>query len=246
MKERKLLIGIDDATRCNVMGSLTLAMVVVQEPNFWRNFARLPIRDSKLLTRKQRDEVVARTRGHVWFDVFYIKPQEMTENLNILETKAIVELLNRYPKFWEHIVHIDNFEKDKEKFIERFESVLPHKLIEIKNKFPYDKWKIEHHADENYKIVSLASIYAKNASDLEYDEIRSVWGDFGSGSPSDPKTIEFILRNEDCPHIRNTWITVKRLKDPVFKEKVLALVTKGCTSKELGELYKAEDVSNDN
>jgi ribonuclease HII len=236
----KKLLGIDDATRCPCIGSLMLAVVVVDSNNFWRKYSYLPIKDSKLLTRAQRDKIVNAVKDKVWFDIYPIRPQDMEEeNLNLLEAKAIIDLLNRYPKFWKECkIHIDNFEHDKQKFIERLSSALPHMLRNIEDKLGYENWVVEHEADKNYKIVSLASIFAKWASDIEYDEIRNVWGDFGSGSPSDPKTIKFCIENQDCPHIRKSWKTIKRLNDPENKKRIVEALSNGDN---ISKLYKRMD-----
>jgi ribonuclease HII len=208
-------IGIDESARGIVLGSLTMAMVMVEDNSFWRRFASLPIRDSKKLTREQRDMIVARTEKYCYWRIHIIKPEIIgTENLNIQEARGIVILLNQVPKFWENSkIHIDNFEPNKEAFIKRFESVLTQNLTAIKDKFLYDKWKIEHHCDENNKICSLASIYAKHASDLEFDEIKEVWGNIGTGNPNDAKTLQFIRDNPDCPHVRKSNTTYKKLEE---------------------------------
>jgi ribonuclease HII len=71
----------------------------------------------------------------------------------------------------------------------------------------------EHYADENYTIVGAASILAKAASDNQYRKYKKIYGDFGSGSPADPKTRLFVWQNRHnpLPIIRTSWNTFKTL-----------------------------------
>ncbi len=71
----------------------------------------------------------------------------------------------------------------------------------------------EHKADVNHPIVSAASIIAKVLRDKEIELIKKQYDiDFGSGYPSDPKTIEFIKDNyEKFPIFRKSWATYKTL-----------------------------------
>ncbi|OYT25423.1 MAG: ribonuclease HII, partial [Thermoprotei archaeon ex4572_64] len=63
---------------------------------------------------------------------------------------------------------------------ERYESVIRNLLKDI---------NIDIHAlnraDENITVVSLASILAKIIREREVERLRKIYGDFGSGYPSD-------------------------------------------------------------
>jgi len=78
----------------------------------------------------------------------------------------------------------------------------------------------EHKADSKYPIVSAASILAKVERDLIIDEMHREYGDFGSGYPSDPKTIEFVRdlvknRRKLPPIIRKSWDSVRKIRESV-------------------------------
>lgn len=84
----------------------------------------------------------------------------------------------------------------------------------------------EHYADENHIIVGAASIIAKTSSDAQYRKYKRKYGDFGSGSPADPKTRLFVWQHRDnpLPIIRTSWNTFKTLSvldsiedDPFYK-----------------------------
>ncbi len=73
----------------------------------------------------------------------------------------------------------------------------------------------EHKADSKYVIVSAASIVAKTERDAAIKELHGKYGDFGSGYPTDPKSIAFLgnlIRNdEELPYfVRRTWKSVSR------------------------------------
>jgi ribonuclease HII len=71
----------------------------------------------------------------------------------------------------------------------------------------------EHRADENHVVVGAASILSKVHSDRQYDEYRKIYGDFGSGSPGDPKTRLYVWthRENPPPIVRRSWNTYKYL-----------------------------------
>jgi ribonuclease HII len=78
------------------------------------------------------------------------------------------------------------------------------------------KFEAQHKADENYPIVAAASICAKLLRDRKIAEIKSAIGDFGSGYPSDARTIS-ALRNKEMaqklkPFVRKKWKTLDRIK----------------------------------
>jgi ribonuclease HII len=84
---------------------------------------------------------------------------------------------------------------------------------------PFDvKIISEHHADRRYPIVSAASILAKVKRDALVKELRVNYGDFGSGYPSDPKTIKFLtnwfkMHGSYPDFVRKSWKTLKNLRN---------------------------------
>jgi ribonuclease HII len=76
----------------------------------------------------------------------------------------------------------------------------------------------EHKADSKYPIVSAASIIAKVERDRVISEYHKKYGDFGSGYPSDPKTVNFVktlVKNNQKlpPIIRKSWESVRKILD---------------------------------
>ncbi|RMF30468.1 MAG: ribonuclease HII, partial [Candidatus Nitrosothermus koennekii] len=73
----------------------------------------------------------------------------------------------------------------------------------------------EHRADANNIVVGAASIIAKVNRDKEIDRLR-VYGNVGSGYPSDEITIKFVeewmKKNKQYPEfLRKSWKTMKRI-----------------------------------
>ena len=73
----------------------------------------------------------------------------------------------------------------------------------------------EHRADSKYVVVSAASIIAKTERDDVIKKLHGKYGDFGSGYPTDPKSIAFLkelIRNgEELPFfVRRSWESVSR------------------------------------
>ncbi len=76
----------------------------------------------------------------------------------------------------------------------------------------------EHKADSKYQIVSAASILAKVERDSIIGRFHETYGDFGSGYPNDPKTVQFVRdivrMNYKLPTIvRKSWNSVRRIID---------------------------------
>ena len=78
--------------------------------------------------------------------------------------------------------------------------------------------KSEHKADSKYLIVSAASILAKVRRDEKIEELKKKAGiDFGSGYPSDERTIRFLrewyLSHKNFPDFtRKSWKTLEKFK----------------------------------
>nr|WP_048058071.1 ribonuclease HII [Methanothermococcus okinawensis] len=74
----------------------------------------------------------------------------------------------------------------------------------------------EHKADDKYKIVSAASIVAKVIRDKIIDNYKEIYGEIGSGYPSDKTTINYlknyVKEHGTLPEIaRKSWKTSKNI-----------------------------------
>ena len=83
----------------------------------------------------------------------------------------------------------------------------------------------EHKADSTYPIVSAASILAKVERDRIISSYHEIYGEFGSGYPTDSKTVNFVkelVRNnqELPPIIRKSWKSVRKIMDAESKKQM--------------------------
>jgi ribonuclease HII len=105
-------------------------------------------------------------------------------------------------------VYVDASDVLEERFKQHILECLPFKVDIVS----------EHKADRNYVAVSAASIIAKVERDKEIALLGQVYGDFGSGYPSDPRTMDFLesLMKKDDKYpefIRKSWKPAKKVKD---------------------------------
>ena len=215
----KIVCGIDEAGRGAVIGPLVLAGVIVDEIDE-EKLRNINVKDSKLLSRKQREDLFGKilsiSKGH---KIFIICPAEIDNavnrndnlNLNWLEAGHSAAIINELAPE-KAIVDCPtiNTRNYKNYLIEKIQN----KNIEL---------NAEHKADYNYPVVSAASILAKVTRDNEIDKIKkSLNVDFGSGYPSDPMTVAFLENNlQKYPEIfRKTWSTVRMFEEKKVQRKL--------------------------
>jgi len=190
------MVGIDEAGRGCVIGPLVLGAVYADEETVqW--LRGLGVRDSKELRAPKRLSLAVEIKKVCDTTVVEIPPHVIdSRNINDVEL--------------EHTVSLANGEKDI--YVDAF-------TVGIEKVFGSDiNCVSEPKADQKYAIVSAASIIAKVRRDAEIKRLHGIFGDFGSGYPSDARTIEFLKRGGlDDPlfarHIRFKWETIKGLRD---------------------------------
>ncbi|MFT4304187.1 MAG: ribonuclease HII [Candidatus Woesearchaeota archaeon] len=212
--------GIDEAGRGPVIGPLVMAAVMIEEKDTLK-LENIGLKDSKLLSPLQRKrfyELVTKL-DYIRYEIAICNEKEIDKallspnlNLNSFEAMHTAILLGKL-KPDKAILDLpsnnrDKYEMDVRKFL--IEDIKKIKLIS------------EHKADTNYAIVAAASILAKVTRDKIIEEIKQKIGiDFGSGYPSDPKTIEFTKKYYNKYDIfRKTWQSYKNIIQ-TKKQKVL-------------------------
>ncbi|MGC9071312.1 MAG: ribonuclease HII [Acidilobus sp.] len=212
------LIGIDEAGRGSLVGELIIAAFGVPKERE-EELVRLGVRDSKELTRRQRESLYWELTRTGVFAALPITPREIdSENLNRLEERRAWDLIRIVfsrvggPSLVE-AVYIDKFGELRE---------LPSKLARAGYR---GLLVVESKADSNYPVVSAASIIAKVLRDWRIDVLRSMYGVRGSGYPADPETRRWVMAVLSSgwrpPIIRYSWSTlegtdafVKKVKRP--------------------------------
>lgn len=226
----KLYLGADDSRRQECIGSMIICGVLVPESDF-EYLNQIGVDDSKKLSKSQIKKLGVLLRDKYVNTVFRISAKEISKskNINQLETRYFLALVQKYHKQVDKIF-IDSVTSNTEKLYEYVGSLINYK----------DKLVIECKADENYLPVQVASIIAKYNSNVESNYLDKKYGT-GSGAPSDPKTLNYILNNLDNQDeiIRTSWVTYTRLRDnPKLREELTKLLNSNkFDTKKLKEVY---------
>ena len=213
---RELYSGIDDATNCPCIGSIFLAGVTATAETI-EKWHHMGVKDSKLVTAKKRLQLEKEIKKTALsFTVTQIPPRLIDNkciNLNARQMMTVLDILSLLQHERVQKIYIDNWETSQEAFFLRLRDMALRKRKKIDLKAIEARIVAEHFADENYTIVGAASILAKNASDRQYVRYRRKYGDFGSGSPADPKTRLFVWKTRQNPPVivRQSWQTFKTL-----------------------------------
>jgi len=209
-----LVAGVDDAGRGSVVGPLVIGGVLFHD-NQIPKLQALGVKDSKALTPSQRAVLSSEIkRLVVQWEVLEFSPAEVDKvvlegtklrRLNWFEATAMAEVIKRlHPES----AYVDASDVVEKRFAQQIEALVPFEVKII----------AEHHADAKYTVVGAASIIAKVHRDGEIAALRERYGAFGSGYPSDLRTIEFlsnwVRKKRDLPDFaRKSWKTSKRLME---------------------------------
>ena len=214
---RHVIAGIDEAGRGPVIGPMVMACVAMEKERL-TYLTRIGLRDSKVVSRTKRKYLARRIKDLARIVlVEIVEPREIDravegkdyKNLNDLEAATVAKLIMRIR---DHVktFYVDSPDIKPLRYMRRI-------LVHLE-RLGYDtdiELICENNADKKYAIVSAASIVAKVIRDREIEKLSKIYGDIGSGYPSDPKTLRFlreILRAGTIPSfVRRSWRTVSRL-----------------------------------
>ncbi|MEK6918442.1 MAG: ribonuclease HII [Nanoarchaeota archaeon] len=211
------LLGIDDAGRGPVIGPMVLAGCLIEKSDE-ESLKSLGVKDSKLLTATRREKIleeIKKISKNYEYEVLTAKEisDMMSEgiNLNFIEAIAAAKIINKTRKKYldlEFTVVLDCPSINTNSWLI--------KVKELVGNTKGMKFICEHKADANYVSVSAGSIIAKVTRDAEIEKIKKeIKEDFGSGYPSDPKTVQFIKKHyEEYKHLgifREHWQTLKNI-----------------------------------
>jgi len=200
------ILGIDEAGRGAVIGPLVVAGALAEEKDL-QKLKELGVRDSKELTPKRREALFLEIKKILkTAKLVEVQPQEIDSNklsggnLNELEAKKMASIINEL--------------KPDEVFVDAVDSIEKNFVARLKIHLRVDtKITAEHAADKKYPIVSAASILAKVTRDSRIGELKGLYGEIGSGYPSDGVTKNFLRdwlkKHGSFPRVvRKTWGTV--------------------------------------
>lgn len=200
------LAGIDEAGRGAVLGPLIICLANCKRADE-RKLKKLCKKDSKQLSPKQREEILAQLKEFVIFKIVEIDAEQINsrmgkESLNDIEAKSMAELAKSVRDSDVIIDLPDRYEWTFRKRMERF---------------GLKRFEAQHKADENFPVVAAASIQAKVMRDHLIEEIKKKTEvDFGSGYPSDPRTRKVLVDKDALKKIdkfiRKKWKTLETVK----------------------------------
>jgi len=197
-------MGIDEAGRGPVLGPMVVAGVVLNEQSSQKLVA-LGLKDSKKLSPKKRQIMFELIKTEaLWTKAIVIWPKEIdisvkSHGLNQLERDKFAEIINSYQGTAKIII-------DSPQTPAVFTAMINEKLNSVRDVLCSFK------ADTLYPEVSAASVVAKFTRDSIIEELKTEFGDFGSGYPSDPKTRAFLSTMKGVPHfVRTSWKTYSEL-----------------------------------
>ena len=187
------------------MGPLVVAAVLVEDDHLFREWG---VRDSKQHRPEERERLAELIMAHCSWKVVVIGPERIDDrkgstSLNTLEVRAFASLLDELRP---HKAFVDACDVSESHFRRALLRAMRYRTELV----------CEHKADENYPVVSAASIVAKVHRDQEMRRISEELGEVGSGYASDPRTRDFlekwIRENGDLPpHTRRSWATAKQM-----------------------------------
>jgi ribonuclease HII len=208
-----LVAGIDEAGRGCVIGPLVVAGVVMKEQNL-SSLSALGVKDSKLLTTNKREmlypEIVRLTEKHVVLKVppyeidRSVESQRKLHKLNRLEAETMAQIVTILEP---DVAYVDSADVWEKRFGQHILEASAFKTRIVS----------EHKADYNYPVVAAASIIAKVERDRAVAALRCIFGDFGTGYLTDPKTPvflkEWLKTHSEYPQcVRKSWKPAKKAK----------------------------------
>ncbi|MDI9644093.1 MAG: ribonuclease HII [Candidatus Verstraetearchaeota archaeon] len=201
------ITGIDEAGRGPVIGPMVIAGVLIKEEDIPKLIEK-DVRDSKKLASRRRaalaQDILEIAEAHYVkvYSAEEIDALRKSKSLNRIEAEGMAEIIKKLLSQEAQLGSVDVIE---ERFGAEISRLVGENLVITSS----------HHAEDKYPAVSAASIIAKTTRDRLVAELRKEFGDFGSGYPSDPKTVAFIRsavsRGEIPPIIRKTWKTFTKI-----------------------------------
>ena len=203
-----MICGVDEAGKGPVIGPLVVAAVKIKNA---KDIGNLGVKDSKQLTSAKRKELAEIIKSEFDYAIEIIEPEIVDEyrkqnKLNELNREAFERLIS---KLNPNIAYVDAADVNEQRFGKQIKEKLT-------NENDTDVISM-HKADAKIDVVAAASIIAKETREREVERIKAEIGDFGSGYPSDEKTIKFLKSfyadNGKWPTgTRKSWKTVERIR----------------------------------
>ena len=193
---------MDEAGKGSVLGPMVIAAVGVSSEDV---FAGCEVADSKMLSPLMRERLYAIIRKRFRVATVRIDAHEIDEirrgmTMNACVARAHAQVID---KLSPSVAYVDACDVNSFRYAEMVKCHLEQRCEIIS----------EHKADQNFKVVSAASIIAKVTRDRAIVTLSKKYGEIGSGYPSDPVTIAYLsayIDEHKCPPpiARKSWKTI--------------------------------------
>jgi len=203
-----MICGVDEAGKGPVVGPMVVAAVAVENA---KDIQDLGVKDSKQLTPSKRKELANIIKEKFTFAVEIIEAEKVDEyrrqnKLNDLNREAFEKLISKLDP---NVAYVDAADVNEHRFGKRIKEKLT-------NEKDTDVISM-HKADAKIDVVAAASIIAKETREDEIRKLKNKIGNFGSGYPSDERTIKFLKSfyadNGKWPTgTRKSWKTLERIR----------------------------------
>ena len=203
-----MICGVDEAGKGPVLGPLVVAAVAVKNA---KEIENLGIKDSKQLNATKRKELAKVIKERYDYAVEVIEAETVDKyrrqnKLNELNREAFERVIS---KLNPNVAYVDAADVNEDRFGKQIKKRLT-------NQKDTDVISM-HKADAKIDVVAAASIIAKETRENEIEKLKGKIGDFGSGYPSDERTIKFLKSfyadNGKWPTgTRKSWKTVERIR----------------------------------
>ncbi len=222
---KKYALGIDEAGRGPVIGSMFIAGVILSPEKSTELFDD-GARDSKKLSKKRREELypVVKDKAFSTYSVetkaAEIDFERQRISLNELEAQKMAKVIEKALEEdlnLEKII-IDLPDPNADKFMNRI-----NKYIDIPDEIEVIA---EHGADDKYSVCSAASIIAKVDRDRHVADLSEKYGlDIVTGYPHEKSVNEYLKKiidnEEEYPDfVRTSWRTAERVKENKEQSKI--------------------------
>lgn len=194
--------GVDEAGKGAVLGPMVIAAVGCERPD---DFADLGVRDSKELTPRKREILFSEIEGRFPTAIRVIEAADIDQMRRLMTMNTIVARFHAevISDLGPETAYVDACDVNAWRYGRTVKSRLERPCVIVS----------EHHADQNFPVVSAASIVAKVTRDREVTFLAEEYGLIGTGYPTDPETIAYLTSYIDTqghppPIARESWKTV--------------------------------------
>lgn len=219
----QIVVGADEAGRGLIIGPMVIGACAVND-EILDLFKKIGIKDSKKYTSRHKlnlhvDKIKKESLAWSVKDL----PADVLNNFNKNRmTMDEAEAFTFYRALEEIQKKVPNI---KEFQVDNFQAVSKLKALMKQNSKMKDiQLIVLPRAESKYLAVSAGSLLARASSLDELDKIRKKYGDFGSGSTNDKRTISWLKKYYEqylsWPEkiVRTFWKTIEKIENEINKK----------------------------